>query len=193
MRAFMLPVLRMFAMLSMFVVSVPALASASGLGLSPADFRARYNAAADAMNAPIMPEDPAESLAVPDKNNNGKVLSTVSIYYLNDRVSLLLNCPNKTPDLVTGAAIMGGMGDEFTFATAVDMQTAMTALLTMLTPKLTTKDRDNLLGGLGLLEGKNGDFTDGKVRRRTAAGLLFCTSASENSGLELVVFPAPQH
>ena len=51
MRAFMLPVLRMFAMLSMFVVSVPALASASGLGLSPADFRARYNAAADAMNA----------------------------------------------------------------------------------------------------------------------------------------------
>ena len=60
MRAFMLPVLRMFAMLSMFVVSVPALASASGLGLSPADFRARYNAAADAMNAPIMPEDPAE-------------------------------------------------------------------------------------------------------------------------------------
>lgn len=192
MPAFMSSLLRVSAILIMSVISVPALAPAADLGLSPADFRERYNAVADAMNAPLMPEEAAESLAVPDKNNNGKVLSAVSVYYLNERVSLLLNCPSKTPDLVTGAAIMGGMGDEFTFATAVDMQTAMTALLTMLTPNLTTRDRDNLLSGLGLLEGKNGDFTDGKVRRRTAAGLLFYTAASENSGIELVVFPAPQ-
>lgn len=190
MRAFTTHVLRVSVLVMLLVSTV---APAADLGLSPAAFRQRYNAVASTMNAPAMPEEPAESLAVPDKNNNGKILSAVSIYYLNERISMLLNCPQETPDRVAGAAIIGGVGEEFTFATATDMQTAMIALLTMLTPDLSANDRDNLLRELGLLEGNKGDFTDGAIRRRTAAGILFHTVASENTGIELVARPAPQH
>lgn len=189
MRAFMPHVFRISILLMLFI---PTVAPAADLGLSPAAFRQRYNTVASTMNAPAMPEEPAESLAVPDKNKNGKILSAVSIYYLNERISMLLNCPKDTPDRVAGAAIIGGVGEEFTFATATDMQTAMIALLTMLTPDVNASDRNKLLGELGLLEGNKGDFTDGALRRRTAGGILFHTVASENTGIELVARPAPQ-
>lgn len=182
-----------FCLSVLVMLVVPTVAPAADLGFSPAAFRQRYNSIASTMNAPVMPEEAAESLAVPDKNNNGTILSAVSIYYLNERISMLLNCPKETPDRVTGAAIIGGVGEEFTFATAADMQAAMIALLTMLTPDLNATDRDNLVRGLGLLEGSNGDFTDGAIRKRTAAGIHFHTVANENTGIELVARPAPQH
>ena len=181
-----------FRVAVLIMVLVPTVAPAADLGLSPAAFRQRYNTVASAMNAPIMPEEAAETLVVPDKNKSGNILSTVSMYYLNERISMLLNCPQETPDKVTGAAVIGGVGEEFTFATAADIQAAMIALLTMLTPDLSIVDRENLVRGLGLLEGNNGDFTDGAIRRRTAAGIHFHTVANENTGIELVARPAPQ-
>lgn len=167
-----------------------ASASAAGLGLSPAEFRERYNAAAEKLNALSMPEELSESVAVPDKANKAKVLGTVRIYYLNERTNLLLNCLTESPDVVSGAAVMGGSGGDYTLAAATDMQAAMRALVTALTPKLPDEARNRLLGALGFEGSEGGDFTDGKVRSQTVDGLLFYTAASEADGVELVVRPA---
>lgn len=162
-------------------------AMASDFGISVDDFRTQYNLTAKLIKAPLMPEEISESLAVPEEADSARVLSTVSIYFLNDRVSLLINCLNNSPDLVSGAAIMANSNDEYTLKDVSDVQTSMITLISVLTPSI--QERKELLIDLGIVSSENGDFTDGKVRSKITKDHIYYTVSKETTGIELVIRP----
>lgn len=159
------------------------------MALSAANFRERYNAAAEPLKAATMPAERSESIEIPDKADKQKTLSTVQVYFLNERMSLLLNTPVDAPDTLLAVAVMAGGGDDYSLATATDVQTAMIAAITAVTPSLSAADRDALTAALGLTGGEDGDFTDGKPRSQTSGDLTFHTNANENNGVELLIRP----
>lgn len=163
---------------------------AADLAISPEVFRQRYNMEAEKLKAPLMPGQRSESVAVPDKSDNAHVFSTVDIYFLNERTSLLLNRLTARPDVIAAAAVMGGTQEDYILPSVTDMQSAMIALIATLTPGMSEPDRTALLRDLGILGGENGDFTDGRVRTQTAGGLVLYTAASGETGIELVIRPA---
>ncbi len=160
---------------------------AADLAISPDTFRQRYNVEARKLDAPLMPAKRSESVAVPDKIDKAHVFSTVDIYFLNERTSLLLNRLAGRPDVIAAAAIMGGTQEDYILPSVTDMQAAMIALITTLTPAMSDTDRTALLQNLGILGGECGDFTDGKVRTQRVEGLVLYTAASGETGIELVI------